>query len=294
MCDAMRMTMLVLLVACRRRVRLQYNDAVNLAAASRVRCRRPGDPTILYTTDEPAELAALASALETRPATGAYCMCIGTVVFELDGVDPAAITLHHGTSLRWDASHGNHELVDPDAIMDWLSARGMGFVRDDHEASRRAADDTELQAARWRAAMPRSLQPFFDDMRRTGGRSRPEWTAAIEAELPDPVERAGVLLDLYGSGVGPWSGYPSWESVPEELLLAMPLPVLVDALARAFTPRRCDGAIRLFCSWSFRPRRKELRKKLPEDVRVHLLAHARALPDEEKRRDVERVLAQAR
>lgn len=249
-----------------------------LSAATSARCRRPGDG-VRYETVDPAEIAALVQALRTSPASGAYCMCAGTIVFELAGVSPSTITLHHGETLRWEGSGGNVPLASPDLLMDWLSARGMGFVRDEYEAARTSADAAALEAERWRAAMPPSLVPFFDDMGQWYS-SKPEWTAAIEAAVPDPVERARVLLELYGSGVGRWSGYPMWEAVPEKLLLELPFDVLFAAIGEQPTDRCCDGAIRLFCSWSFRKRKKQLRGKLPDAIRRRLLAHAQTLPDE--------------
>lgn len=255
-----------------------YNRAMTWASATRVRCRRPG-AGVLYETSDREDIAALARALATQPGTGAYCMCLGSLVLELDGVSPDRVTLHHGVTLRWEGSNGNAPLVSPDAIMDWLSARGMSFVREEYEDAIVRGNEGAAEAARWRAALPASLAPFFDDMRQSGWSSKPEWTAAIEAEYPDTVSRARVLLELYGSGVGRWSGYPSWESVPLQLLVGLPFETLIAAIADP-TDRCCEGTIRLICSWDFRKRRKKLVAKLPEVVRARLLAHAQTLHDD--------------
>ena len=246
------------------------------AEATHVRCRRPTETRVLYETTQHDEIAALARALEVEPAHGAYCMCIGTLVFKIDG---ANITLHHGESLRWEGSGGNAQLATPDAIMDWLSARGMPFVREEYEAAKTRADEGAIEAERWIAAMPSSLVPFFEDMRQSGSSSEPEWTAAIEAQIPDRVERTRVMLDLYGSGVGRWSGYPSWETVPMQLVAMLPFEILIAAIGDAPPERTCAGAVRLICSWDFRKRRKKLVAKLSDAVRRRLLEHAQTLPD---------------
>jgi hypothetical protein len=129
-------------------------------------------------------------------------------------------------------------------------------------------------------------------MRNTGVSSRPEWTAAIQAELPDPVVRAGVLLDLFGKGVGDWNGYPSWEAVPEQLLAAMPIPVLLDAIGDTAGADRLEGAVRLFCSWSFRGRLEELRRELPGALRQRLLGHATTMIREDNRTSAMAVLGE--
>jgi hypothetical protein len=253
-----------------------------VARATRERCRRPREQDILYETTDRREISAIAAALDTTASMGGICMCIGTLVFELEAIQPGAITLHHGVSLRWEGSGGNLHLRSPDAVMDWLSSHGIRFVREEYEDDRRRADETSAQARRWCAAMPASLLPFFDEMRQSGADRRPEWTAAIETEVPDPVERARVLLDLLGSGVGPWTGYPSWESVPERLLLDLPLTVLLAAIGDAPDERRREGAARLFSSWWFDRKRRDDRAMIPQDLRRRLLAHVEASADEDK------------
>lgn len=248
-----------------------------------MRVRRPGESSILFDTADAGDMTTLGTALDAEVAPYGMCMCAGTLVFDVErvGAAPVAVTLHHGVSLRWNDSKGNVSLRSPDAIMDWLSARGMTFVREEYDESERRGEETAEQQRRWHDAMPVSLRPFLDDMRQSGAGSRPEWTAAVEQEFPDPITRAAVLLELYGSGVGPWSGFPSWESVPEELLLVMPIEVLLAAVGDASSPRMCEGAARLFCGWSFRKRRKQLRR-MPDELRRVMLEHVEWSGDESK------------
>lgn len=253
--------------------------------ASRVRCFTPMDRELLYETANRDDLAALAVALRTAPASDErwYCMCIGTLVFTFEAPQPRSITLHHGESLRWEGSEGNIALVDPDAAMGWLSARGMGFVREQYDRDRRRSDAGAALARRWRAALPASLVPFFDRSLGESDDGGPKPAAALEAELPDPVERARVLLDLFGSGAGPWSGYPAYEALPAQLLLDLPLDVLLAAIGDTPDERRREGAARLFSSWDFHQRREPDIAKLPDALRRQLLAHAEASTDEDKR-----------
>lgn len=173
-----------------------------------MRIRRAGESVVLFESSQHDDLSTLGAALDAEARPGGYCMCIGTVDIDVQrtGAAPVTISLHHGVSLRWKESKGNVNLKSPDAIMDWLSARGMNFVREEYDESERLGQETLEQKRRWHDALPRSLRPFLDDMQQTGGRSSPEWTAAVEQELPDPVNRAAILLELFGSGAGPWSG----------------------------------------------------------------------------------------
>jgi hypothetical protein len=198
------------------------------------------------------------------------------------------ITLHHGVSLGWKGSNGNHMLVRPEAVMDWLSARGMTFVREEYDEDERRGVESQKQQATWLAALPASLKPFADEMRQSGASSHPAWTAAVEAEFPDRVQRARAMLELFGSGVGPWSGYPSSEGVPQQLLLGEPLDVLFAAIGDEPSDRVCEGAARLFASWDFRKRTRELRSTISDELRLRLLVHVGTDPD--KLRALERAL----
>ena len=270
-----------------------------VASASRVQCRRPVivdagvddyDPGsfILYTTEDRDEIAALAAALRTEPPSDSmgHCMCVGTLVFDVEGPRPLVATLHHGESLRWGGADGDLVLLDPDALMDWLSARGMGFVREVYEAIRRSTGEAEARARRWRAALPASMVPFFDESRIFAEDYDDYWsrlTAAIEAELPDLIERARVLLDLFGNEAVSWSAIPGYELQAERLLLVFPLAVLLSAIGDAPDERRREGAARLFSSVQFGRDRAADRAELPEPLRLLLLSHLEASPDQDKR-----------
>jgi hypothetical protein len=243
----------------------------------------PAGSAILYETANPEDIAALAASLSSDSISRSYCMCSGTLVIELETASLSSLTIHHGVSVRWEGSRGDLSLHTPEAVMDWLSARGMPFVREEFEATRRRVQEASLQAWRWRMALPTSLQPFFDDMRVTRADSSPEWTEALEAQFPDPVERARILLELFGSSAGPWFGAPSWELVPERFLLDMPLEVLVAAIGDSPGVRRCEGAARLFSSSAFAKERPLDRAQLSEDLRRVLLEHVEASNDKDKR-----------
>jgi hypothetical protein len=96
--------------------------------------------------------------------------------------------------------------------------------------------------------------------------------ALLEAAVPDPVARVRALYEWFGSGKGPWSGYPSYEGAAEQLLLSYPIEVLLAALdASTDNPTALYGAARLFGGWAFGQTRRADRKRCAEPLRQRML-----------------------
>jgi hypothetical protein len=99
---------------------------------------------------------------------------------------------------------------------------------------------------------------------------------ALRAAIPAPQGQSLTLFGWFGSGAGPWSGFPSYEAVPEQLLLHYPTQLLVDVLtASTLTETQWRGAARYFGGWEFRQRKKGDRALLPSDLKRRLLQAAR-------------------
>jgi hypothetical protein len=236
-------------------------DAV-LAGVDRVRVvpfanyvqGRPPQP-ILIDTAERAALAAFRTcfAIVEDPSTFGHCMCPGDPFIELHAGQRVVATLsyHHGVSIRWDAWTYDAVLAEPDKLLDWMSAHGAPGPRAAVEEARRRAEDSERSSQRWLAAMPVPLRPFWDQLDPFPDAERYQPSlAALAAALPNTADQILALLAWFGSGAGRWSGYPSHESVAEQLLLRFPPTAIADALT-APTPAQLVGASRLFAGWHF-------------------------------------------
>jgi hypothetical protein len=240
-----------------------------------IRTDQPAEPAVLYETTDPAEIAGLAKALQIGPGAVEQCRCSGTLVYEIESTAGARrISLHHGMTLRNESASNDVALLSPDACMDWLSARGITFVREEYEEGRRRDAEFQGHAERWCSALPASLALFFDEMADWFGEPRPEWTVALESEYPDLEERAVMLFRLFGSGAGRWRSYPSYEGVAAAFLLQMPLNVLVAAAGRAADDRETEGAARLFAGLDFRRQRRQDLEALSAELKRRLLDHA--------------------
>jgi hypothetical protein len=155
------------------------------------------------------------------------------------------------------------------------------------EESKRRGEENRRNRERWLEATPECLRPFWEQ--RDHDRD-PKVQAllldALRKAFPTAEAQVLILLGWFGSGVGPWSGYPSYESVPQQLLLHYPTPLLIQTLTST-TPTESQwlGAARYFESWDFGRTRKEDRKLLTTALRQRLLEAARrtGIPDNVQR-----------
>lgn len=160
------------------------------------------------------------------------------------------------------------------------------------EEVRKAWDDEAERARhyaeaekRWRAAMPSSLGPHWSSM---GSMPLPDvgpMRTTLAREMPEPGPRILALLEWYGTGAGPWSGFPAYEEIAENLLLTHSTSELLAAIeGRDLTPGQIEGVARLFAGWTFREQRPGDLSRLPADLRIRLLRHSLESEDEDKRK----------
>ena len=191
---------------------------------------------------------------------------------------------------------GHLEIFSGERIIADLSARGTAkslnaILSANHLPLSRSGSELEaghaqlkVAESRWLAAMPAALQPLWSQMRAdmlNPNLDQPR--IALAKQFPDEQTRILALYAWFGSGAGPWSGFPSYETVAEELLLDFKTEALIEAAKATRTAQQLEGAARLFGGWTFQHRRPNDSARLPPDLKQRLLAHSIESADEDKR-----------
>jgi hypothetical protein len=247
---------------------------------------------VLYSSHRKDDIAQFVDALDlVRPETWFHCGCLGNPAIRLFSGSRlvASVSNHHGLLVRVSGWDGDATLANQEKWLQWFDRRGISSVRQEVDDAKQRAEQNRAAEARWVSAMPRLLQPLWqaDRDRIVTTPAEPDldvWQAALVQEYPDFTARIASLLHWYGSGAGPWSGYPSYEGIAEDLLLLYSTPELLSAVeALELTPEQSEGAARLFGGWQFRSSRPSDGDLLSENLRRTLLVHAMASSDEDKR-----------
>lgn len=254
----------------------------------------------------PAHLASLRSALRINPTQG-HLMSAPSHALECRASDNSVVTLELVGLfvLRWPGRwKSDATLAEPDALADFFSSLGYRRLREDLDKRRvdaeRRARENKTWARSWNAATPAGLAGVVESLSHERyALEAPERDRALRilaTVYPSIEEQILALFGWYAHSLGPWSGFPSEEVVPEYLLEAFSQDAVVAAARRSdLTANQLEGAARFFCRWAYDPVRKKKVKlpSLPADVRQKLWAYVTSTGDQNKIQRAQRILGQS-
>ncbi|GAA0717277.1 hypothetical protein [Dokdonella soli] len=142
------------------------------------------------------------------------------------------------------------------------------------QAARRTAAEK-----RWVDAIPKAIRPYWVTMTLPMGPDLAAIREAFEKEVGDEHTRILQLLEWYGSGAGPWSGFPAYEEVAEKLLLDYSTGDIVATVQSTnLDANQLEGAARLVGGWTFHQKRPADAGLIPTALKKKLLEHVLQTP----------------
>lgn len=258
---------------------------------------RYGSP--VYRFSERKDFDELKSAITLSPEGGPFvCACVDGPEIALlrKGKEIGTVWNHDGTAIGSSVWEGDWETSDPDRWLRWFDARGMKEPQRSFNAMQDARKKEVEDEKRWLAAMPSSLRPLWP----MALKQYQPWlqkdlelapfNEALVKEYPDGDVRIRALMAWYGSGAGPWSGFPAYEEVADRLLRQYSTEALMKAAqGRTLTEQELEGAARILGGW----RRVPDHTLIPEELRRTLLEHCLKSSDPDKVERARRAFASA-
>ncbi len=230
-----------------------------------------------------------------NPESFGHCMCDGdlTMVFYANQKRLAAISFHHGRSIRWNAWKYDAVLQNGRCYLDWLAKQGITAPLRVYEDDQFRAEVYQRDEARWKQAMPECLASFWDEKQALFGVVDVEpMLQVLETTYPDLETRVLILFRWYGCGGGLWSGYAAYEGVAEKLLLEFPTALHVAALTHhPLSPECIEGAARYFAGYHFNKDKPDDARLIPLGLKQTLLEHSLTSSDEDKINRAKRAFA---
>jgi len=242
---------------------------------------------VVYRSTNRKDFEELKSAITLKRKGGPFvCACVDGPEITLlkSKKEIAAVWNHEGTAIGSSVWEGDWENSDPDRWLRWFDERGMKdareFFNQMHATQRKAVIDER----RWINAMPSSLKPLWSNAVRqydppTNFPDLEPLNIALVKQYPETYERIRALMAWFGSGAGPWSGFPGHEEIAAKLLRQYPTSDLIKAVeGRHLTDQELEGAARILGSWNPVPDPIPI----PVDLRRTLLDHCLKSSDQDK------------
>lgn len=242
---------------------------------------------VVYRSSKRKDFEELKFAITLKRSGGPFvCACVDGPEIALlkNNEEIASVWNHEGTAIGSSVWDGDWENNDPNRWLSWFDARGMKdarafYVQRQAQSTKAAADER-----RWRRAMPASIRALWPDTLKhyqppTESPDLGVLNAALGKQYSDTDERIRALMAWFGSGAGPWSGFPGYEEIAEKLLRQYPTAELVKAVEnRDLSEQELEGAARIFGGWTPDPNRAVI----PEPLKSVLLEHCLKSPDQDK------------
>jgi len=276
----------------------------------------------IYASTTHEDLATLKESIRiTPPDQWFMCMCDPSTIIRLyrNGKKIGELGIIGGDTIRFSGWRGDARITQTKPWFKWLEDRRITAPRQEYEAEQAVEEKERMAEARWMKAMPASIVPLWQEAlnalspgmnvfvpqgaalpnRQENATASPtvmrepsKLDAALANEYPDKRERVLKLFEWFGSGAGPWSGFPAYESVAEQMLLEYPTPELLSSVAKvSLTEEQTEGAARLFAGWEFNRQRPRDNALLPAELKRRLLEHSLTSTDDDKLGRAKRWLA---
>jgi len=234
----------------------------------------------LYSSDNPVDLASLKASISfEEPVQWFQSACLPSTIIRLFRKNKmiGELGLICGDIARFSQWSSDARITNPEPLFEWLDSRGITTPRIEFERERAQDEKSRADEERWMKAMPSSIVPLWPNVRPDVFYKydvRP-LEGPLAKEFPDKRTRILKLMAWYGSGAGPWSGFPIYETVPEQMLLEYSTPELVDALTgTTLSEQEAEGAARLLAGWDFNRTRPNDNALIPVDLKHRLLKHS--------------------
>jgi hypothetical protein len=241
---------------------------------------------VVYRSRNRKDFNELKAAITLKRAGGPFqCACMDgpEIALMKDGKEIATVWNHEGTAIGSSVWDGDWETADSNRWLRWFDAREMKFAREFYNQMQSQARSDETAERRWNKATPSSLRPLtkvmnFTDLTEGTLKLKP-FNDALKNQYPDERNRILALMAWYGSGAGPWSGYPGYEQLVEKLLRQYPTTLLITvAESDKLDDQQLEGAARILAGWT--PVRDQT--QIPDSLRKKLLEHSLKSNDQDK------------
>lgn len=192
---------------------------------------KPIGDTILLTITDVNQIHELNRLLHIDEANvGFSCMCSGSYAIALYSADRLITTIgfHHGHSIRYYHWNGDAALAKSEELLQFLASLGFAQPLMEAEESRETAAADKIAEEKWLSTAPKCFEKYWKQICNMDSGYFEPLMSELNEEIPDKNNQIIRLLQTYGITNNFWNAYPVYEGLPNKLLLAFPLEIIID------------------------------------------------------------------
>ncbi len=183
--------------------------------------------------------------------------------------------------IRWkekwkeDAQLKNHI-----GLLEWLNDLGIDKPLTEYNNALIEEEKYRVQYENWINKLPKSIIKAIENNYEF---EYDKIYSELIIEIEDEKNLILKLYKLFGCGFGVWNGFPTYEMIPEQMLLRLSVEKLtaIDNTSN-LTDEHKHGMARLFSGHDFYKKRKDDIAKLPSELKQNILEHLIELGDQNK------------
>jgi hypothetical protein len=247
---------------------------------------------VLFDITQPDVIKQFATLIEIdETQIGFHCMCLGTYDVELYSNKQlqAIINYHHEVSIRYNGWSSDAGIANTQGLITFLAQLGFTKPQEDYLETQRRQEEDQQADREWLAAAPKCFSTYWSEFDMFG-RHPQALVDALDAEIPDKAMQILALLQLFGQSKNPWSGYPSYEGIPQEILNNYHAKYILEVYAGSDKNDKLKSGLgRYICSFEFRKVRKKHLQYITEEMIDDLDKYYTSLNDEKGMHEANRL-----
>ena len=193
---------------------------------------------VVFETSDKRYLLSFSESLALEiPEEEIQCFCEGDPWIRLYSGDEllTAVANHHGDHVSCSLWDTDAEITDIEKWLLWFDAIGIDSPRNEVESNRKEGEKNKRAMEKWITAMPKGTQFTWESAQEGNLVTGDSFNIkpireALDKSIPAKNEQILALITWYGSGMGSWELYPSYEGTAESLLMGNTLEEIVKAI----------------------------------------------------------------
>lgn len=197
------------------------------------------------------------------------CLCLGTYAIELHSNNQLLSTIgfHHEVSIRYENWKGDAGLARIDELLHFLADLGFTAPLAERIQQKRNMEKDRVAERKWLEVAPKCFSKYWTQIKGVDNSYYTSLINYLNVEIPDKRKQIIALLQTFGKTDNFWTGYPSYEELPNDILKTFEIKDIIEAYTQSDRNYKTRmGLGRFLCSYELKKSRQDHIKDITQEV----------------------------